>query len=136
MENKQDIKMICSYCGTGCGLIVEVEDNKIVKVRGDKNSAVSMGQTCIKGAFAYNFVHAKDRLSSPLLRKNGQLEPVSWEEALTFIARKLTKIKTEFGPESISIFACSRATNEANFVTQKFARAVLGTNNIDGCNRT
>lgn len=136
MENTQEVKMICSYCGVGCGLIVEVADNKIVKVRGDKESAVNMGQTCIKGSFAYNYVHAKERLSSPLLRKNGNLEPVSWKEALTFIAEKLTKIKQEFGPESISIFACARATNETNYVTQKFARAVLGTNNIDGCNRT
>lgn len=136
MGNNQEVKMICSYCGTGCGLIVEVEDNKIVKVRGDKESSVSMGQTCIKGAFAYNYVHAKERLTSPLLRKNGELQPVSWKEALSFIAEKLTTIKNDFGPESMSIFACARATNETNFVTQKFARAVLGMNNIDGCNRT
>lgn len=135
MGNKE-VKMICSYCGTGCGLIVEVNDNKIVKVRGDKEATVNKGQTCIKGAFAYNYVHSEDRLTSPLLRKNGKLEPVSWKEALSFIAEKLSTFKKEFGPESMSVFACARATNETNFVTQKFARAVLGTNNIDGCNRT
>ena len=136
MGSKKEVKMICSYCGTGCGLIAEIEDNKIVKVRGDKDAAVNKGQTCIKGAFAYHYVHAKERLTSPLLRKDGQLVPVSWEEALSFIAEKLITYKEQFGGESMSIFACARATNETNFVTQKFARAVLATNNIDGCNRT
>ncbi|UTW69691.1 hypothetical protein KHA80_00875 [Anaerobacillus sp. HL2] len=79
---KKEVKMICSYCGTGCGLVVEVENNKIVKVRGDKESAVNKGQTCIKGAFAYNYVHAETRLKSPLLRKDGELQPVSWNEAI------------------------------------------------------
>lgn len=136
MGNTQEVKMICSYCGTGCSLITEVVDNKIVKVRGDKEGAVNKGQTCIKGSFAYNYVHSTDRLTTPLLRKDGELQPVSWQEALSFIAQKLTHFKKTFGPESMSIFACARATNETNFVTQKFARAVLGTNNIDGCNRT
>jgi predicted molibdopterin-dependent oxidoreductase YjgC len=136
MGNIQEVKMICSYCGTGCSLITEVQDNKIVKVRGDKEGAVNKGQTCIKGSFAFNYVHAEDRLKTPLLRKNGELQPVSWKEALSFIAEKLTTIKQTYGPESMSIFACARATNETNFVTQKFARAVLGMNNIDGCNRT
>nr|MBA5585981.1 molybdopterin-dependent oxidoreductase [Anaerobacillus isosaccharinicus]QOY35740.1 molybdopterin-dependent oxidoreductase [Anaerobacillus isosaccharinicus] len=136
MGNRQEVKMICSYCGTGCNLITEIEDNKIVKVRGDKEGAVNKGQTCIKGAFAFNYVHAEDRLTSPLLRKNGELQPVSWKEALSFIAEKLTTIKKTYGPDSMSIFACARATNEVNYVTQKFARAVLGMNNIDGCNRT
>ncbi len=136
MGNTQEVKMICSYCGTGCSLVAEIENNRIVKVRGDKEGAVNKGQTCIKGAFAFNYVHADDRLKTPLLRRNGELQPVSWEEALTFIAEKLTTIKQSFGPESMSIFACARATNETNYVTQKFARAVLGMNNIDGCNRT
>ncbi|MCT8138999.1 molybdopterin-dependent oxidoreductase [Anaerobacillus sp. CMMVII] len=136
MGNRKEVKMICSYCGTGCSLITEIEDNKIVKVRGDKEGSVNKGQTCIKGAFAYNYVHSGDRLTSPLLRKDGELTPVSWKEALTFIADKLTSFKNTYGPESMSIFACARATNETNYVTQKFARAVLGMNNIDGCNRT
>ena len=133
---KQEVKMICSYCGTGCGLLVEIEDNKIVKVKGDKESAVNKGQACIKGTFAYNYVHAKERLTTPLIRKNGELQPASWKEALSFIAQKLTTFKKDYGPDSMSIFACARATNETNYVTQKFARAVLGMNNIDGCNRT
>jgi predicted molibdopterin-dependent oxidoreductase YjgC len=134
-ETKQ-VKTICGYCGTGCGLIVEVENNKIIKIRGDKEAPVNKGQTCVKGAFAYEYVHAKNRLTTPLIRKGGKLVETSWETAYQFIAEKLSGIKNVFGPNSISMFACARTTNESNYITQKFMRTVLGSNNIDGCNRT
>lgn len=130
------VKTICGYCGTGCGLLVEVKDNRITKIRGDKEAPVNKGQTCVKGAFAYNYVHADGRLKSPLIRKNGELVETSWETALQYIADKLSHIKEHFGSNAISLFACARSTNESNYVTQKFMRAVLGSNNIDGCNRT
>lgn len=130
------VKTICGYCGTGCGLILEVKDNQIVKIRGDKDATVNRGQTCVKGAFAYKYVHAEGRLTSPLIRKAGQLVETTWEEALQFIASKLANIKTNWGPDAISMFACARSTNESNYVTQKFMRTAIGTNNIDGCNRT
>ena len=136
MENVKEIRTICGYCGTGCGLVLEVKDNQIMKVRGDKDAPVNKGQTCVKGAFAYKYVHAEDRLTTPLLRKAGKLVETTWEEALQFIARKLTSIKNQFGPTALSMFACARTTNESNYVTQKFMRAVIGSNNIDGCNRT
>lgn len=129
-------KTICGYCGTGCGLVVEVENNEIIRVRGDKDTKINSGQTCVKGAFAYKYVHSKDRLSSPLIRKNGELVPASWQEALDLIVTKLKGIKNSFGPDAISLFACARATNETNFITQKFMRAAIGSNHIDGCNRT
>lgn len=130
------VKTICGYCGTGCGLLVEVQNNEIVRIRGDKEAPVNKGQTCVKGAFAYKYVHAKERLTSPLLRKGKEFVEVTWEEALNFIAKKLSNIRENFGPDAISMFACARTTNESNFVTQKFMRAVIGSNNIDGCNRT
>lgn len=136
MENVKEVRTICGYCGTGCGLILEVKDNVIMKVRGDKNAPVNKGQTCVKGAFAYKYVHAEDRLTTPLLRKAGKLVEATWEEALQFIAEKLSSIKNQFGPTALSMFACARTTNESNYVTQKFMRAVIGSNNIDGCNRT
>ncbi len=136
MEDIKQVKTVCGYCGTGCGLILDVKDNQIVKVRGDKDAPVNKGQTCIKGAFAYKYVHAPDRLTQPMLRKNGTLTKVSWEEALTFIAEKLSYFKEKWGPDSISMFACARTTNESNYITQKFMRAAIGSNNIDGCNRT
>lgn len=130
------VKTICGYCGTGCGLILEVQDNKIVKIRGDKEAPVNRGQTCVKGAFAYEYVHAQNRLTTPLIKKAGKLVETTWEEAYRFIADNLSKIKSDWGPNAISMFACARSTNESNYVTQKFMRAVIGSNNIDGCNRT
>jgi formate dehydrogenase major subunit len=130
------VKTICGYCGTGCGLIVEVQDNKIKKIRGDKDAPVNKGQTCVKGAFAYEYVHAKNRLTTPLIRKAGELVETTWEEAYQFISQKLSEIKSLWGPNAISMFACARTTNESNYITQKFMRTVIGSNNIDGCNRT
>jgi len=136
MADTKWVKTICGYCGTGCGLVLEVADNKIVKIRGDKEAPVNKGQTCVKGAFAYEYVHANSRLNSPLIRKAGQLIEATWQEAYQYIADKLTKVKTTWGPNAISMFACARSTNESNFVTQKFMRTVIQSNNIDGCNRT
>lgn len=136
MTETKTIATTCAYCGTGCGLLVDVEDNRIVKVKGNRNAAVNEGQTCIKGAFGYHYIHSNDRLTAPLIRKEGVLTKVSWDEAISYVADKLTQIKERFGPESFSMFACERATNETNYITQKFTRAVMGTNNIDGCNRT
>jgi predicted molibdopterin-dependent oxidoreductase YjgC len=136
MGDTKLIKTVCGYCGTGCGLIAEVQDNRIIKIRGDKDAPVNKGQTCVKGAFAYEYVHAKNRLKSPLIRKAGKLIETSWDEAYQFIADKLSAIKTEWGPKAVTMFACARTTNESNYITQKFMRAVMGSNNIDGCNRT
>ncbi len=133
---KREVRTTCSYCGTGCGLIVEVEDNKIIKIRGDKEAPVNHGMTCIKGAFAYGYTQAETRLTQPLVRRMGKLVPVSWDEALEEVASKLQSTKAKYGADSIGMFACARATNETNYVTQKFMRAVVENNNIDGCNRT
>lgn len=130
------VKTICGYCGTGCGLVLEVKDNRIMKIRGDKDAPVNKGQTCVKGAFAYEYVHSSNRLINPLIRKAGQLVETTWDEAYKFIADKLSSIRDTWGPNAISMFACARTTNESNYVTQKFMRTVIGSNNIDGCNRT
>lgn len=130
------VKTICGYCGTGCGLVLEVKDNRIIKIRGDKEAPVNKGQTCVKGAFAYEYVHSNKRLFHPLIRKAGQLVETTWDEAYQFIADKLSSIRDTWGPSSISMFACARTTNESNYITQKFMRTVIGSNNIDGCNRT
>lgn len=130
------VKTICGYCGTGCGLILEVQNNRIMKIRGDKEAPVNKGQTCVKGAFAYEYVHSNKRLTTPLIKKAGKLVEATWDEAYQVIAKQLTFIKDTWGPNAISMFACARTTNESNFITQKFMRAVIGSNNIDGCNRT
>lgn len=130
------VKTICGYCGTGCGLVLEVKDNRIMKIRGDKEAPVNKGQTCVKGAFAYDYVHSNNRLMNPLIRKAGQLVETTWEDAYQFISNKLSNIRDTWGPNAVSMFACARTTNESNYITQKFMRTVIGSNNIDGCNRT
>jgi predicted molibdopterin-dependent oxidoreductase YjgC len=130
------VRTVCGYCGTGCGLVLEVENNQIVKIRGDKEAPVNKGQTCVKGAFAYKYVHAPNRLKHPLIRKGGTLVQSTWDEAYDFIAKRLTSIKEKHGPDAISMFACARTTNESNYITQKFMRTAIGSNHIDGCNRT
>lgn len=136
VEETKHVKTVCGYCGTGCGLVLEVNNNRITKIRGDKDAPVNNGQTCVKGAFAYEYVHADARLKHPLIRKAGQLVQATWDEAFDFIAQNLHSIKNQWGTDAISMFACARSTNESNYVTQKFMRAVIGNNHIDGCNRT
>lgn len=116
--------------------MLEVKNNEIVRVRGDREAPVNKGQTCVKGAFAYKYVHAKERLTSPLIKKAGQFVEATWEEALQMIADKLGTIRQDWGSNALAMFACARSTNESNYVTQKFMRAAMGSNNIDGCNRT
>lgn len=131
----RNVPTICPYCGTGCRLYLEVLDGQIVGVYPDQTHPVSEGKLCVKGWNAAGFVHHKDRLTSPLMRKGGGLVEVSWEEALDRIAGELKRVRDEHGPDAIGVLGSAKATNEANYVLQKLARAVLGTNNIDHCAR-
>ena len=128
------VQSLCPYCGVGCKLELWVKDNKIERVYGmdgqDNNEL-----TCVKGRFGLDFVGHKDRLTDPLIRKNGKLEKASWDEALNLIASKFTQIKKESGPDAFAGLASAKVTNEENYLFQKFMRAVLGTNNVDHCAR-
>ena len=125
----------CPYCGSGCTFFLEVENNTIRKVIPNTKNAVNKGSLCSKGHFGTDFVHSKDRLTTPLIRKNGVLTPVSWEEAYTFTASRLLKYSKENGPNSIAGFSSARCTNEENYLMQKMMRAVLHTNSVDHCAR-
>jgi formate dehydrogenase major subunit len=137
MEGKQPKKVlsVCPYCGTGCGLNILVEDNRIVGIEPDSSHPVSEGELCIKGLFGYQHVEDTRRLTSPLIKKNGQFVPASWDEALDLVAGRLSQIKRISGPDAFAMLTSARATNEDNYVAQKFARAVIGTNNVDHCAR-
>lgn len=124
----------CPYCGVGCQLEVHVKDDRIVKVTG-ADLEPNNGRLCVKGRFGWHFVHHPERLTTPLLRKNGELTPVSWDEALDFVAAKLKEIKEKHGPEQIGGWCSARITNEENYLMQKFMRAVIGTNHVDHCAR-
>jgi formate dehydrogenase alpha subunit len=111
-----------------------VKDNKIVKVQGAE-AAPNYGSTCIKGRFGHTFVNSEDRLKTPLVRRNGVLEPASWQEALSIIKENLSRIKSDSGPDSIAGLASAKCTNEENYLFQKFMRGAIGTNNVDHCAR-
>lgn len=124
----------CSYCGVGCQMNLIVEGNKVVDVEpamGPSNE----GLLCVKGKFAFHFIGHKDRLHTPLIREDGHLRPASWEEAIGVITAQFKKIKHTYGPEAIAGFSSARATNEENYLFQKFMRCVIGTNNVDHCAR-
>jgi predicted molibdopterin-dependent oxidoreductase YjgC len=130
-----ETKTICPYCGVGCSLILETRGDRIIGARGDPDGPANHGRTCVKGHFGYAFVNHPDRLTRPLVRKNGALVESDWDEALDLVASKLAQIRTEHGGDAIGILTSAKCTNEENYLAQKFARAVLGTNNIDHCAR-
>lgn len=136
-DTLEKVSTICTYCGVGCRVEMHVDrsQNRIMRVTGDVESEVNQGMLCVKGRFGFDFVGSKERLTQPMIRKNGQLEPVSWSEAVTYVAERLTDIKARHGSDAIATLASAKATNEENFLLQKFTRAILGTNNIDHCAR-
>ena len=132
----EKVRTTCPYCGIGCQMFLHVRDNVILKVTGVETAKPNYGSLCIKGRFGYDFVNSPDRLGSPLVRKDGKLVEVSWEEALDYTAEKLSMIKKEHGPDSIVGIGCARTTNEDNYLMMKLMRGVIGTNNVDHCART
>jgi predicted molibdopterin-dependent oxidoreductase YjgC len=100
-----------------------------------KQHPISQGKLCIKGWNAHGFVHHQDRLTRPLIRENGAFREASWDEALTLVADKLQAAKAEHGPDAVGILASAKCTNEENYLLQKFARSLIGTNNVDHCAR-
>ncbi|WP_433225618.1 formate dehydrogenase subunit alpha [Microtetraspora malaysiensis] len=125
----------CGYCGVGCSLDVLTRDGAITAVLPDRDGPVNRGHACVKGRFAHGFVRSPDRLTRPLLRRGGRLEPVSWPEALDHVARGLRAAVAEGGPDAVAAISSARATNEENYLVQKFMRVVIGTNNVDNCSR-
>jgi predicted molibdopterin-dependent oxidoreductase YjgC len=129
------VRTTCSYCGVGCQQYLHVRDNRVVKISGVQDVAPNYGSLCVKGRFGYDFIHSPDRLKTPLIRENGSLREATWDEALDLVARKLSAIKSEHGADSIGMLTSARISNEENYIAQKFARAVLQTNNVDHCAR-
>ena len=133
------VKTTCTFCGVGCqiDLNVDPETNRIVKVTSDPSYVSNEGNLCVKGRFAFNFVHHPDRLTEPLVRgEDGELHETTWEHALEVAAAGLAGVKEKHGPQSIGFLASARLTMEENFLIQKLARTVVGTNSIHSCEAT
>ncbi|MBA7601464.1 putative formate dehydrogenase [subsurface metagenome] len=129
------VRTICPYCGCGCGIYLDIRDQEVIGVSPDGDNPVNNICLCVKGRFGYDFINHKDRLTTPLVRRNGNLEEASWDEALDLVASKLQQIRDESGADSIACLSSAKSTNEENYLMQKFARAVVGTNNVDHCAR-
>lgn len=125
----------CPYCGVGCQVDLHLRDDLIYRVAGRFDSPVNRGNLCVKGRFGVDFVHAPDRLRQPLLRSGGRLQPVLWDQALQHAAQRLADIRAEHGPDAIGFLVSAKCTNEENYLLQKLARGLIGTNNIDHCAR-
>lgn len=128
------VRTTCAYCGVGCQMDLHVKDNIVQMVNG-VDAIPNNGSLCVKGRFGMQFINSAERLTTPLIRKDGELVPAQWDEALDLIAEKLSGYKAENGADSIGVLASARCTNEENYLFQKFARAVIGTNNVDHCAR-
>jgi len=140
------VQTVCPYCGVGCQIVLEVKDNQITKVESAWDGPTNHGWTCVKGRFGYDYVHHADRLKKPMVRKyllegtpreqdRGEWVEVDWETALDITARKLRQARDDYGPETVGVLTSAKCTNEENYLMNKFARQVIGTNNIDHCAR-
>jgi len=146
------VQTTCSYCGVGCQIVLEIRDNQIVKVDSAwENSPANHGWTCVKGRFGYDYVNHTDRLTQPRVRRylmEGNAKPkpsendpqwewveTDWDTALAVTANKLRQARDDHGPDTIGILTSAKCTNEENYLMNKLARQVIGTNNIDHCAR-
>jgi formate dehydrogenase alpha subunit len=122
------VSTICPYCGVGCGIKLELRGGRIVSVSGDESNPSSKGHLCVKGRYGIKeFVHHPDRLTAPLVKREGSFAEISWDEALEHVCSKLAR----YQPNEVAVIASAKATNEENYLIQKFARVALGTNNVD-----
>ena len=126
---------ICPFCGCGCSIEMEVRGNRIARAKPGKKGTVNSGALCVRGSYGYDFVHSAERLTAPLVRVNGELKATSWEQALDAAAAGLNQVKQGHGSDSLAILGSPGCTNEENYLLQRFARTVAGTNNIDNGGR-
>lgn len=134
LRGAQQVDTTCPYCGTGCTVTVHTKRNEILKITSDKNTW-NEGWLCVKGRFGYQFVGSPERLTKPLIKRNGSFEEATWDEALDYVAGRFLRIREEHGADAIGGLSSARCTNEENYLFQKFMRAVIGTNNVDHCAR-
>lgn len=129
------IRTTCPYCGVGCQMWLHVKDGRVLKVTGVEGAVPNEGRLCVKGRFGYDFIHAPDRLTVPLVRENGVLREADWEEALDRVAERFLRLREAHGGDCLGGLSSARVTNEENYLMQKLVRAGFGTNNIDHCAR-
>lgn len=130
------VRTTCPFCGTGCNFDLNVRNGKVIGVTPNPEAPVNGRSLCVKGRFHSDLINSPERMTKPLIRKNGEFVEASWEEALALVSEKLKDIKETNGGDSIAALSSARCTNEDNYIMQKFMRAAVGTNNVDHCART
>lgn len=136
MEGVQLTDTTCTYCGCGCNLTLRSHADQVIRVDSNPQNH-NRGWLCVKGRFGFDFIGNPDRLKSPLIRreKGGQFEKATWDEALDYVAKRMTEIKAKHGADALGGLCSARCTNEENYLFQKLMRAGIGTNNVDHCAR-
>ena len=125
------VKSVCRFCGTGCGVMVGVKDKKVVTVKGDPNNH-NAGFLCLKGALMPPIIYAKERVTEPLIRKNGKLTPASWDEAMDLVASKFKEAIEQHGPTSVGYYGSGQALTEETYLASKIFKGGLKSNNVEG----
>ena len=129
------VRTVCPFCGCGCTIDLQVKDGRVVQVTSPVGVGAGEGNLCVKGRYGFQFIGHPERLTQPLVRRGGELEPATWDEALDLVAERFGAIKAEHGADALAGFSSARCTNEDNYVFQKLVRAVWGTQNVDHCAR-
>jgi predicted molibdopterin-dependent oxidoreductase YjgC len=134
----ETVRSTCNFCGVGCQVDLHVDDGRVAKVTSPPpGETVNDGNLCVKGRFAYDFIHHEDRLTTPLIRgADGELHPAGWDEAIDYAAKGLAGVKERHGADALGFVSSSRCTGEENYLMQKVARAAFGTNNVHQCAAT
>lgn len=130
------VRTTCPFCGTGCNFDLNVKDGKVVGVTPNPDSPVNGKSLCVKGRYHTDFINNPDRITKPLIKKDGEFVESSWDEAIKLVVKNLKDVKEQHGGDAIAGLSSARCTNEDNFVFQKMMRVALGTNNVDHCART
>ena len=128
-------KTICPYCGCGCTLDMHMKEGELIKVTTPSENTTNNNNLCVKGKFGAHFINHPDRLTTPLIKKNGTFTEATWEEALDYTASRLKQIKDKHGPDAIGGLSSAKCTNEENYLLQKLARNTIGTHSVDHCAR-
>jgi formate dehydrogenase alpha subunit len=128
-------KVICPYCGVGCTFMLNIKDGQLIRVSLEEPGYVNNIMTCVKGKFGLDFINHPDRLTKPMIKKNGEFQEASWDEAYNLIGTKFKELSDKHGPNSLAGFSSSKCSNEENFLMEKMVRAVFGSNNVDNCAR-
>lgn len=134
-SHPEQVRTTCGYCGVGCTLDVVVDEERVAAVLPAKDGPVNRGHACVKGRYSYGYLTSAERLTEPLIRRNGTLEKASWDAALAYFADGLRTAVEAGGPDAVAAVSSARATNEENYLVQKLLRTVIGTNNVDNCSR-